>query len=139
MRLVLLLLVAAPGSALAAAMPSAPGAGGAAQAARVLAVLVLVLGLILMLAALLRRHGGMQRQLPGAIRVLAVTPLGARERLLLVQVGTQQLLLGASPGRIQTLLVLDEPLAPVEIGGGSPDFASQLRSLTGVLRGRDRS
>jgi flagellar protein FliO/FliZ len=36
--------------------------------------------------------------------------MGARERLVLVQVGSTQLLLGVAPGRISLLHQLDEPV-----------------------------
>ncbi|NHA13359.1 flagellar biosynthetic protein FliO [Thioalkalivibrio sp. XN279] len=134
-RFSLLLFAVCPAPVLAAASGAAPGVDGAAQAARVLGVLVLVVGLIFGLAALLRRHGGMQRRLPGAISVLSVASIGARERLLLVEVGGRQLLLGAAPGRIQTLLVLDEPVAPVEGAPGAPGFAAQLRTALGGMKG----
>ena len=39
--------------------------------------------------------------------------MGARERIVLVQVGTKQLLLGIAPGQISTLHVLNEPLEAV--------------------------
>ena len=139
LRFLLLLLAACPAPVLAAASAPAPGVDGAAQAARVLGVLVLVIGLILGLAAVLRRHGGVaQKRVPGAISVLSATSIGARERLLLVEVGGQQVLLGAAPGRIQTLLVLDEPVAGVEQVQGAPGFAAQLRAALGGARGGPR-
>ncbi len=66
----------------------------------------------------------------GPLRVLAGLSLGTRERVVLLQVGDTQLVLGVSPGRIQTLHVLSEPLA----GSQPPDgetkpFAKHLTSM----------
>ena len=82
------------------------------QLVQLLFGLLLVIGLIFLLAWLARR---VQQQLPGSkssdtIQLLATRPLGPRERLLLVQVGKEQVLLGLTPGSIETLHVLQEPV-----------------------------
>jgi flagellar protein FliO/FliZ len=77
--------------------------------------LQLTLGLAVVLAAavglswLLRRHA-----LPrgGAIQVLGGLPLGARERLLLVEVEQVRLLIGVTATQIQALHVFPPPSAP---------------------------
>jgi flagellar protein FliO/FliZ len=71
-----------------------------------LAVLLLLGGL----AWLLRRSGRFTSGMHGALQILGGVSMGARERVVLLQVGRQQLLLGVAPGRIQTLHVLDEPI-----------------------------
>lgn len=98
-------------------------------------LLQLSLGLIVVLAAivgsawLLRRYGRLQSGVDGALRVIGGLSMGPRERVVLVQVGKQQLLLGVAPGRIQTLHVLDEPV--VENGPQAPSaFAERLAKLT---------
>ncbi|NOY66337.1 MAG: flagellar biosynthetic protein FliO [Gammaproteobacteria bacterium] len=72
--------------------------------------LVLVLVIILFLAWAAKRFGGVGFKGNSAMKVLAGISMGARERIVLIQVGEQQLLLGVAPGRIQTLHVLDEPV-----------------------------
>jgi flagellar protein FliO/FliZ len=80
-------------------------------------LLQLSFGLLVVLAAivgsawLLRRYGRLQTGAEGALRIIGGLSMGPRERVVLVQVGKQQLLLGVAPGRIQTLHVLDEPVA----------------------------
>ena len=64
--------------------------------------LAVVLGLIGAAAWFLRRHPRL-RGAEGAIKVVGGPPLGARERLLLVEVEGERLLLGVAPGRVQTL------------------------------------
>jgi len=46
----------------------------------------------------------------GSLRVIGGLSMGSRERVALLQVGDQQLLIGISPGRINTLHVLDTPI-----------------------------
>lgn len=41
------------------------------------------------------------------MKVISALSLGMREKLILVQVGEKQLLLGVTPGRIDNLLVLE--------------------------------
>ncbi len=73
--------------------------------------LLLVLGLIFFLAWLLRR---VQQAGPAGkgqvIELIGSRALGPRDRLMLVQVGNEQILLGLSPGTITALHVLKEPV-----------------------------
>jgi len=81
--------------------------------------MVAVLGLILGIAWLLKRSGRFQMAAGGGLRVLGGLSMGTRERVVLVQVGETQLLLGVAPGRVQTLHVLEQPL-----DSGKPATAS---------------
>jgi flagellar protein FliO/FliZ len=100
------------------------GAGGILQ---VLVALVFVLALIVGLAFLMRRFGAVPQGAGGAIRVLGGVALGQRERAVLVQVGDTQLLVGIAPGAINTLHVLDKPIAvPNAPGRGDNGFAERL-------------
>ncbi len=73
--------------------------------------LALVLGLLVLMLRALRqvRPGGAQ---PG-MRVVSMLALSPRERLLLVQVGKQQLLLGSSPQGLSCLHLLPEAIDAV--------------------------
>ena len=71
-----------------------------------------VIALIVGLAWLMRRMGGITGGQGGALRVLGGLSMGTRERVVLIQVGETQLLLGVAPGRVQTLHVLDRPVQP---------------------------
>ena len=86
----------------------------------------LVIGLILALAWLLKKS----RLVPGLaqnqLRVISVLPLGNREKLLVVKVGEQQVLLGMTPANINLLCQLESPL--VEPPAAMP-FAAQLAKL----------
>jgi flagellar protein FliO/FliZ len=99
--------------------------------------LFLVLGLILATAWLARRIGRFQGTSGGALRIVGGLSMGARERVVLIQVGDTQLLLGVAPGRIQTLHVLPEAAA-IELPqqGAGASFAA---SLSTVLNKRYRA
>lgn len=75
--------------------------------------LVIVLLCIVALAWIAKRFNRLQSTPDGSLQVLGGMSMGARERIVLVQVGARQLLLGVAPGRINTLHVLDEPLEAV--------------------------
>ncbi|MGX2041278.1 flagellar biosynthetic protein FliO [Methylocaldum sp. MU1018] len=107
-----------------------------ADMAKSLAGLLAVLAVIFALAWLLRRFGSFSRLAPGSFRVLAAVSLGSRERVVLLQAGGKQLVLGVAPGRVETLCVLeDSEIIPVE--GGAPaaeagaSFVERLQELTG--------
>lgn len=72
--------------------------------------MLMVLGLIVGIAWLLKRTGRFQLAAGGGLRILGGLSMGARERVVLLQVGDTQLLVGVAPGRVQTLHVLDRPL-----------------------------
>ena len=136
-RLTLLLcwLLAHPAAALATlgagrpavAPPDPVGAGGMFQ---VFLGLMLVIGMIVGVAWLTRRFGSFQTDASGALRVIGGLSMGPRERVVLVQVGEQQLLLGVAPGRVSTLHVLAKPLVPVSPATLVNDsFAARLAGL----------
>ena len=132
------LILAAPlllaGEALATtAATAAPATDGmVSQIIQLLLGLGLVVGLIFGLAWVLRR---MQNQTGPrgnqAIQLLASQSLGARERLLLVQVGEEQVLLGLTAGRITPLHVLREPVVMPAASSAAPDFGRRLQELLG--------
>jgi flagellar protein FliO/FliZ len=91
-----------------AANPVAPvGAGGLAS---VTFALLAVLAAIFAVAWLARRVRGIGNRVGNAIDVLADIPLGPKERAVLLKVGTEQVLVGVSPGRISALHVLRDPV-----------------------------
>ena len=78
--------------------------------------LILVVALIYGVAWLVgRMQHSVQGQ--GTVKVIQGMQVGAKERLLLVDVAGQTILVGVSPGGMQTLLEVHESLAPeVETG-----------------------
>lgn len=69
--------------------------------------LMLVFGALAVFFLLLRQLSGVAGLGSRHLKVLSGISLGARERVVLLQTGNKQLVLGVSPGRIQTLCVLE--------------------------------
>lgn len=99
--------------------------------------LLVVVGAIIGGAWMLRRFGHIQNGAHGNIKVVGGVSMGARERVVLLQVGETQLLLGVAPGRIQTLHVLDKPVAVNQSNTGGGGFAGRLAELLKQRGGRD--
>ncbi|AHZ72244.1 MULTISPECIES: flagellar biosynthetic protein FliO [Pseudomonas] len=139
MKRVLGFLLALPFSVLAAepvataAAAPAVSSGVAGQLTQLVFGLLLVLGLIFFLAWLLRR---VQQAGPAGkgqvIEIVGSRALGPRDRLMLVQVGNEQILLGLSPGTITALHVLKEPIeVPTTTEKATPEFAQHLLKILG--------
>lgn len=62
------------------------------------------------------------------INVVATRALGPKERLLVVEVADQQLLIGMTSTAVQTLHVFDTPIDIVEAEPANTGFAARLRS-----------
>lgn len=97
--------------------------------------LLLVFGAMAAFFWLLRRIGGPAGLGSRHVRVVAGISLGVRERLVVVQTGGKQLVLGVSPGNIQSLCVLEgedcvpsDASSPFPAKGGAA-FAKQLNSI----------
>ncbi len=90
--------------------------------------LLAVLALVFLMAWVMRRFGRGALAGGSGLRVLGALSVGARERVILIQAGETQLLVGVAPGRVQSLLTLDKPIA-IEPGrtAGGPGFAERLR------------
>jgi flagellar protein FliO/FliZ len=116
----------------APAAPAATPAGLGAQLAQMVFGLLLVVGLIFFLAWLLRRMQGTAQRGAPVIEIVGSRAIGPRDRLLLVQVGKEQILIGHTPGSIETLHVLAEPVeVPAAARQATPEFAQRLLELMG--------
>jgi len=106
--------------------PSAPGIFGAILA------LLLVLGLVVGLGWLLKRLPGAGFRPSEGLKVVASVAVGAKERVVVVDVDGTQLMLGVTAGGITPLHTLQTPLpppAPVRLPDFKhvPDFARLLQ------------
>ena len=97
--------------------------------AQVLGSLVLVFVCLFAVVYLLRRFNGV-RVGPGTpLRVLGSASVGQREKVVLIEAGKEQLLLGVAQGSVRTLHVFDEPVLAAEPEApAAPDFAAVLRA-----------
>ncbi|BAQ73373.1 MULTISPECIES: flagellar biosynthetic protein FliO [Pseudomonas] len=123
-------LAAEPVASAAAAAPAVGSVSG--QLTQLVLGLLLVIGLIFFLAWLLRR---VQQAGPAGkgqvIELIGSRALGPRDRLVLVQVGNEQVLLGLTPGTITALHVLKEPVQVPSAEQATPEFAQRLMELLG--------
>lgn len=71
--------------------------------------LLMVLGLIIICALVLKRFNFTQQN-SAQLKVIASLSLGAKERIIVVQVGEEQLVLGVSPQKISLLKNLETPI-----------------------------
>lgn len=112
---------AAPGSAAAPAAPAAIVAAPAAPAAapvvmpsssptgsllQTLFAMIVVLAALAGLAWFLKRYGPKASGANANVKIVGSLNLGGRERLLVVEVGNQWIVVGASPGRVNGLATM---------------------------------
>ncbi len=113
-------------AAVAAEKIEKSGAAAAPSVWRLLLGLIIVLGVIFAAAWVLRRgplvSGG------STIRVLASCIVGTRERVVLIQCGDKQLLLGVTAQQITPLHTFDQPVVSAEAVPNNR-FAEQLAQL----------
>lgn len=94
--------------------------------------LVIVLCLIFACLWVMRKTGALPNYSKQNMQVINALSLGMREKLIVVQVGDKQLVLGVTPGRIDKLLVLegseqiDQKSNEKKTDG---DFAAKLKQL----------
>ena len=121
---------------------AAPAAGSAAPAVSagglvsVTFALLAVLAAIFALAWLTRRMRMLGNRAGNALEVVASTPLGPKERAVLLKVGEAQILLGVAPGHVTALHVLAQPIeigksAAETLATARPTFAALLKRSLG--------
>jgi flagellar protein FliO/FliZ len=113
----------APAAAIASHSPDSLAASSALQLFFSLLVVLVLIFALTWLAKRLRVAG------PRASRNMAVLDelcVGPKERILLVRVGTEQLLLGIAANSVIALSPLDRPIA-LTLPDAGPSFAERLR------------
>ncbi len=127
----LLAIALAPRSAFAsegpAELPAAPGIGGGDILSLGLSLIVVV-GVIIALGWFYSRSRFVSGGGADLITIVATRPLGPKERLMVVEVADQQLLIGMTSTGANTLHVLDKP---IEVTASTPapgSFAGRLKS-----------
>lgn len=80
--------------------------------------LIFVLVAVVMLGWFSKRFIGASRSSGGKIKILSGTSVGSREKLMLIQVGEEQMLIGVAPGRVSKLHHFDNPV--VEVADADP-------------------
>lgn len=91
----------------------------------------LILGLIFLTVIvvagwwLVQRAGGLQIKSGNGLRIVAGISVGPRERVVLIEIAGEQILLGVAPGRVNLLHRFEQPV----IAASDDDFASKIRQV----------
>jgi flagellar protein FliO/FliZ len=120
---------AAPAVA-ASAAPSAPTAApsSAGSLLQVVFGLLVVLGLLAAALWFLKRMGG-GRFAPGSVvKIIGGVSVGNRERVMVVEVADQWIVIGVAPGRVSTLASMPRQDTPAaQAAAGAPNFSAWLK------------
>ena len=113
-----------------AAPVAAPAVDSGAEMIRVLVSLLGVVALIFFVGWMGRRAQSRVRPGGRKIRVIESMPVGIKEKVMLLEVGGTQILVGASPtGGLRTLHVLDTPV----VDDATPASTPSIRGFRDVL------
>ncbi len=125
-----MILVSAQALAQAESVPAlaAPMTSSQDQLIQVCLALMAVLALIYALAWFVKRKQGVHGMGNLAMKTVAVLPMGVKEKIILVEVGGKQILLGMTPSNINTLATFDEPIISTQ-AQSSVSFAQKLKDI----------
>ena len=104
------------------AVPQTAGLGGTLMA------LGVVVGLILFLAFVLKKLPGAGLKSVSGLRTIASLAVGPRERVVIVDCGGQQLLLGVTQHSVNLLHTLPEPLLDAPTQAGFAELLARLKA-----------
>jgi flagellar protein FliO/FliZ len=110
-------------------IPQAPGPSAGSLLQTILA-LVLVLALLAGLAWAAKRYGPRMAGGSANLRMVGALNIGGRERIMVVEVGDQWIVVGASPGRVNALATMPKgdtsanPAAGASLAGHTPSASS---------------
>jgi len=137
---IILLIIATPLSAEPAKTSLEIGAASqdlAGSMFKVIGGLFLVILAIFGSAWFYKRFATIQTVSNDALKVIGGIAVSQKDRVVLIQVGDEQLLVGVSPGRVQTLHVLNKPIEVVSSEHKvKADFSSQLSSAINSWKSR---
>lgn len=103
----------------------------------ILLVLIGMIGLILALAWFVKRFGGMTFSGNREMKVVTSIPLGARERIALIDIKGKQFLVGVTTQQISHLHSFDEAVIPLDTDKklvNQSDFAAKLQSVLNPVK-----
>ncbi|WFR78707.1 flagellar biosynthetic protein FliO [Janthinobacterium rivuli] len=137
---------ASPAAALPAMPPGAPATmaptSSAGSLLQTIFALMFVLALLIGLAWFMKRYGPKVMGGNNKMRVVSSLNLGGRERIVLVEVADQWIVVGASPGRINALATMprqegDLPqLATAQNGPAAANFSEWLKQTIEKRNGK---
>lgn len=98
------------------------------QLIQVSIALVLVLALIYAIAWFIKRKQGVHGISNIPMKTIGVLPMGVKEKIILVEVGGKQILLGMTASNINTLATFDEPIVEEKQSSGV-SFSQKLKDI----------
>ena len=137
-----------PAAAPLPAMPAGPPmtmatpTSSAGSLLQTIFALIFVLALLMGLAWFMKRYGAKAMGSNARMRVVSSLSLGGRERVVLLEVGDQWIVVGASPGRVNALATLprqesDLPqLAAAQNGPAAASFSEWLKQTIEKRNGK---
>ncbi len=108
---------------------NAPQIGSGGHLLNVTLGLLLIIGLIFGLSWFVKRFSQGTFSGNSHLKIIATMPLGTRERIVLIDAGGQQLLLGITPTHINTLHAFDAPIATDSMEANTSDFGRKLMAI----------
>lgn len=106
-----------------------PKIGSSGHLLNVALGLIAIIGLIFVLSHFVKRFGSGTFSGNSQLKILSSMPLGTRERIVLIDAGGQQLLLGITPTTINTLHVFAEPIVVDNKPEVQSDFSRKLMAI----------
>ena len=107
--------------------------GSSMDALNVSLGLIFILVLIFSMAWLVRKMGYSHIAGQGQLKLLSTMNLGQKEKIALIQIGQQQILVGITSQQINTLHVLEQPLETVSSQDMTEDSSQQNQNFAGKL------
>ncbi len=95
--------------------------------------LVVVIVCIVALSWLAKRMQRLQSSSDGILKIIDGINMSARERVVLIQAGDKQILLGVAPGRINTLHVFNESIINIKNDSKASSVGSFSEKLSAIL------
>ncbi|MEQ8408528.1 MAG: flagellar biosynthetic protein FliO [Gammaproteobacteria bacterium] len=134
----LLLLVSASARAAAETTAAAPvSLSGSSSVLQMLLGLFMVIAIIIGLSLAVKKFNMFPTGAPGAIKIISGLALSNKDRILLLQVGDEQILVSASPGQVRKVHELRTPVA-VETNQAS-DEAKNFANILNAVKQRVKS
>jgi flagellar protein FliO/FliZ len=97
---------------------------------QVIGSFVVVILLLIGVLVLLRRFNGVSSQMSGNMRVISSVGVGQRERVVLLQVGVEQILVGVGPGNVRKIHAFDQPVVEASVST-TPNFSDVWKVVMG--------
>jgi flagellar protein FliO/FliZ len=112
-----------------AASKHTPTVGSGSHLLNVTLGLMAIIGLIFALSLFVKRFGSGAFSANTHLKIISSMPLGTRERIVLIDAGGQQLLLGITPTNINTLHVFADPIVVDNKPTNPSEFSQKLMAI----------